>query len=109
MIVMGAHAVGLLGFIAIGVALIILGRLSQRLGKVTHARPYFIGNYVAAVLVWAGAVFRFYFITIAPPNLPAPDDKLVYILLSDGLPALGITLGLIVTWYYWSWLLAERD
>lgn len=104
-----AHATGLLGFVAIGVALIVLGRLSQRLGDVTHARPYYIGNYVATSLVWAGALSRFYFITRGQSILDASDGNLVYILLIDGLPALGITVGLMVTWYYWSWLLAERD
>lgn len=104
-----AHAAGLLGFVAIGVALIVLGRLSQRLGDVTHARPYYIGNYVAACLIWAGALSRFYFITRGQSILDASDGNLVYILLIDGLPALGITVGLMVTWYYWSWLLAERD
>lgn len=109
MINIAVHAVGLVGYFAIGIALIIIGRLSQRLGKVTQARPYFIGNYVSAGLIWAGALVRFYFITRGQADLPAQDDNLVYILLSDGLPALGITLGLLVTWYYWSWLLAERD
>lgn len=109
MIILVAHAFGLLGFFAIGVALIVLARLSQTLGKVTQARPYFVGNYIAAGLIWGGGLVRFYFITRAQSNLPAPDDNLVYILLSDGLPALGMTLGLVVTWYYWSWLLAERD
>lgn len=104
-----AHFAGLLGFFAIGVALIVLGRLSQHLGKVTQARSYYLGNYFAAVLIWAGALSRFYFITRGQSILDASDDNLVYILLIDGLLALGVTIGLMVTWYYWSWLLAERD
>jgi len=103
------HVVGLIGFMAIGVAMVVLGRLSQRLGKVTHARPYFVGNYLAAGLIWMGAIARFYFITGGQGNSEASNGNLVYILLIDGLPALGVTIGLMVTWYYWSWLLAERD
>lgn len=109
MMIAGADIAGLLGQVAIGVALIVLGRLSQRLGKVTHARPYFLGNYIAALLIWLGTLSRFDFITRGQSYLAASDDNLVYILLIDGLPAIGVTLGLMVTWYYWSWLLAERD
>ena len=105
----GADLAGLSGFISIGIALVVLGRLSQRLGKVTHARPYYLGNYIAALLIWIGSFSRFYFITGGQSILDASNDNLVYILLMDGLPASGITLGLLVTWYYWSWLLAERD
>ncbi|MGB7340469.1 MAG: hypothetical protein WBC91_16345 [Phototrophicaceae bacterium] len=103
------HIIGLFGFIAIGIALVILGRLSARLGKVTQARSYYLGNYLAACLIWLSVAFRFYFITRGQSNMAASDGNLVYILGVDGLLAFGITLGLIVTWYYWSWLLAERD
>lgn len=109
MIVSLAHIAGLLGYLAIGFTLIVLARLSKKLGEVTHARPFYRGNYLAAVLVWAGVLARFYFITGDQSNFTASDDNLLYILLIDGLPALGVTLGLMVTWYYWSWLLAERD
>lgn len=109
MILLGAHIAGLLGFFSIGFALIILGRLSQKLGRESLARPYYVGNYIAALLVWSGMFARFYFLTRGLPYLTAADGDLVYILLNDGLPTLGITLGLLVTWYYWSWLLAERD
>lgn len=103
------HMIGLLGFVAIGIALIVVAHLSRRLGKVTLARPYYYLNYLAACLIWVGVAVRFFFITRGQAYLEALNSNLGYILLSDGLPALGITLGLIVTWYYWSWLVAERD
>lgn len=103
------HSAGLVGLVAIGVALVVLGRLSQRLGRVTHARPYYVGLYLAAACVWGGAIVRLYFITRIQPALDAPESQFLYTLLGDGLPAIGLTLGLLVTWYYWSWLLAERD
>lgn len=109
MLAIALHLVGVIGYLSIGVALLVIAGLSRRLGHVTHARPYFIGNYLAAVLIWLGALARFYFITGGQGNPAASDGNLVYILLIDGLPALGVTIGLIVTWYYWSWLLAERD
>lgn len=105
----GAHIAGLLGYFAMAIALIVLGRLSQRLGEVTHARPYYRGHYLTAILICAGMLARLYFITRGQGSIQAANQNLVYTLLCDGLPALGITIGLIVTWHYWSWLLAERD
>ena len=100
---------GLLGYGGVAVALLVLARLSHRLGLVTHARPRYRWLYLAALLVLAGAGVRLFYLT----NSDLSDDNLkqnmVYILICDGFPALGITLALLVTWYYWSWLLAERD
>ena len=104
-----SHILGLLGQFAIGLSLIVLAHLSYRLGHVTHARSYFIGHYVATGLIWLGLAVRFYFITQGTGSLRAPEMQVLYTLITDGLPALGVTLGLVVTWYYWSWLLAERD
>lgn len=103
------HLLGLIGHFGVGAALVVLGALSRRLGSVTQARRYYIGLYLAAILVWLGLGARLYFITQGDQSLRAPNQHVLYTLLSDGLPALGVTLGLIVTWYYWSWLLAERD
>lgn len=105
----GAHLVGLVGYVAMGVALIVLAQLSKRLGDVTHARPYYRAYYLAVALIWGGMVIRLLFITRGQSFLDASNIKLGYTLVSDGLPAVGITIGLIVTWHYWSWLLAERD
>jgi hypothetical protein len=105
----GAHIAGLLGYIGMAVALFVLAQLSHRLGEVTHARHHYRAYYLAIALICAGIAARLYFITRGQASLQAANQKLVYTLLSDGLPALGITIGLIVTWHYWSWLLAERD
>ena len=105
----GFHIFGLLGQLAVAVALIVLARLSQRLGHVTHARPYFIGHYVAASFIMLNLLIRLYFITQGTELLRAASPTVLYTLVIDGLPAVGVTLGLVVTWYYWSWLLAERD
>lgn len=97
-----------LGFFAVGVALCILGLLSRRLGEVTRARSFYIGHFVAAVLVWAGALMKMLGV-VGQGSFTDAELIQLYALVSDILPALGITLGLLVTWYYWSWLLAERD
>ncbi|MCA9914047.1 MAG: hypothetical protein KC496_11885 [Anaerolineae bacterium] len=99
----------LVGSLAIGFALIVLGRLSRRLGNVTGSRKRFRWFYVAALLVGIGATTRYYIQTVLQAMPEAPSAKVVYTIISDGFPAIGITLGLVVTWYYWSWLLAECD
>jgi hypothetical protein len=103
------HIAGLIAYFAMGVALIVLAQLSKRLGSVTHARPHYRAYYIAVALIWVGILVRLIFITRGQAFLQASNIKLVYTLISDGLPAIGITIALIVTWHYWSWLLAERD
>lgn len=100
---------GLLGWTAVAVALFVLARLSRRLGMVTHAQPHYRGLYVAALLVFSGVAARLSYLTNFIGSGGDVTHNLVYIVLCDGLPAFGVTLGVMVTWYYWSWLLAERD
>lgn len=103
------HLLGLLSYFALACAMIVLARLSRRLGHVTHAKPYYWLFYLASAFIGGALGIRFYFITQIDPSLGAINDNLVYTLVSDALLASGVTLGLIVAWYYWSWLLAERD
>jgi hypothetical protein len=103
------HLAGLIAYFAMGVALLVLAQISKRLGSVTHARSFYRAYYLAVALIWLGTVIRLLFITRGQAFLQAAELKLVYTLISDGLPAIGITIALIVTWHYWSWLLAERD
>lgn len=100
---------GLIGFTAVAMALFVLARLSRRLGLVTHAQPHYRGLYLAALLVMGGVSARLGYLTNFIGSGGDLTHNLVYIVLCDGLPALGVTLGVLVTWYYWSWLLAERD
>lgn len=100
-------ALALLLWIGVIVTLVVLARLSQRLGAVTHARPYYRWYYGAAVLVGVGQVVHI--LTLQPPLAASPNLTILGMIMHDGFQALGLTIGLIVTWYYWSWLLAERD
>jgi hypothetical protein len=101
-------ALGALGMISIAVALVVLGRLSYRLGRVTGAGPSYRGFYVAAALVGIGAAARMSNLvgdTAASLNL---HQNVFWVFLYHGAPAAGLTLGVFVAWRYWSWLLAER-
>jgi hypothetical protein len=100
---------GLFGYFAISIAILVVSLLSRRLGAVTHARRYYLGMYFSAVLIWLGIVARVFFLTTPMASFQNLNQNTMYVLLCDGLPALAITLALLITWYYWSWLLAERD
>ena len=95
---------GLLGPLSLVILLVVVGLLSKRLGEQTHAKPYYLGFYVAALLVLISAAARVLHLT-----LDAPDSDIRWIVVEDGLPALALTIGVSLAWRYWSWLLAERD
>lgn len=98
----------LVGLISIFVVFIVMAQLSKRLGVVTRARPYYLGFYCAALLMGISIVVR---------AISNPTDTADAALQQDGivivfygiLPALSVTLGVIIAWRYWSWLFAERN
>lgn len=96
----------ILGPFSISAMLLLLGLLSKRLGSVTNAPRHYRWFYFASILVGIGAVLRFF--TLGR-NLTPQDAGILGIFLYNGLPALGVTIGVVVAWRYWSWLLAERD
>lgn len=99
----------LVGFFAVGITLILLARLSRRLGHVTQVRSYHRGFYVAAALVWVGFIARLVNLLTGVAGNTNLNQNILWIMLYNGIPAVGLTLGVVVAWYYWSWLLAERD
>lgn len=96
-----------LTYLGIAGAILTIAVLSRRLGSVTGARPYYLGMYIAAVMVMIGAILRLLPADRAQPEPVQPHIGVV--LLTDGLIALGVTVAVAIAWYYWSWLLAERD
>ncbi len=98
-----------LGQLSIIVALLVLARLSKRLGSQTQAKPYYRGFIVAALLMSISLVARVAngLWALAPPDALATSA--LWIILYSGLPALALTIGVVFAWRYWSWLLAERD
>jgi len=100
----------LAGLLSMSLALIVMGILSRRLGQVTRARPFYRGFYLAAAMVFAGVIFRvIHLINGVAEVADLSQNTTMWVLLTNGMPALGLTLGLVVAWRYWSWLLAERD
>lgn len=95
-----------LGILSIAIALVILGLLSKRLGKVTRAPGYYRVFYVAAGLLLISLFVRL--ADALNTRVPHADDPAAVILYL-GLPAFALTISLIIAWRYWSWLLAERS
>ena len=89
--------VALLGPVSICVMFVVLGLLSNRLGRVTRTRPYYVGFYVAALLVGASTLWR----------LVTPAGQAEASVGEVTLMALGVTLGAFVAWRYWSWSFLE--
>jgi drug/metabolite transporter superfamily protein YnfA len=89
--------------LSISVMLLVFGVLSRRLGRVTRAHAYYIGFFVASALVFVGAIVRIVF-----PSHHDLTPGVLWILLYNGAPALGLTIAVVIAWHYWSWLLAER-
>ncbi|NJL95646.1 MAG: hypothetical protein HC915_18905 [Anaerolineae bacterium] len=85
------------------------GGAQPPVGSGDAGRAYHRGFYLAALLVLAGVAVRAIHLTNGVASVRDLDQNgTIWVLLTSGLPALGLTVGLVVAWRYWSWLLAER-
>ena len=102
---------GSVGLASIVYALFILAQFGRKLGAVTKMKPYFKGYYVAASLVSVALVVRFVRASVfwAPRgSIPSLLNSSIFYLFLYHLPlVIGLCLGLLITWHYWSWLLKE--
>ena len=101
-----------IGTISIMFLLYILARLSEKLGAVTrmppHYRWFWVGIGFLAIAFLSQLIRITVFLTGQTSylwlNLP------IFYLITYYLPmAVGVTIGIAVTWRYWSWLLTERN
>jgi hypothetical protein len=103
---------GAMGLISVLYALVILAQFGRKLGAVTKMRPFYRGYYVAAGCVGLALVMRFIRASVfwAPhETIPSVLNAPAFYLLLYHLPlAIGLSLGLAITWHYWGWLLKER-
>jgi hypothetical protein len=109
--ILGA-VLGSLGLCSLIYALLILAQFGRKLGAVTKMRSFYKGYYVAACCVGLALVLRLIRASVfwAPPaTIPTLLNSPTFYLLLYHLPlAIGLSLGLAITWHYWSWLLKER-
>jgi len=87
--------------LSLAVCILILARLSKRLGAVTHTAPGYRWLYLSAVLTASGTLIRLLAI-----DQPALTESLA---IADNLVlGLGLLLSIVVAWRYWGWMLSER-
>ena len=102
---------GSLGLVAIIGTVLTLAAFSQRLGELRKMPPLYRGFYFGGACMSVALFVRFLRVSALVASAEGPSflkDDLFY-LLSYHLPlALGLTINLVVTWRYWSWLLRER-
>jgi hypothetical protein len=103
---------GSMGLVSLLYALMILSRFGRKLGAVTKMRPFYKGYYAAAGCLGLALIVRLVRATVfwapeaaIPPILSSP---LFYLVLYHLPLAIGLCLGLVITWHYWSWLLKEQ-
>ena len=103
---------GSAGLAAVLYALAVLAQFGRKLGAVTKMRPYYRGYYVAIVCVGLALITRLVRASVfwaeQPQSIPFLSEPLFQLLLYHLPLAIGLTVSLVVTWHYWSWLLKER-
>ncbi len=101
-----------LGTISLIFLFFILARLSEKLGAVTKMAPYYRWFWLGLGLMVIALIAQLLRIGVLLAKQASYLwlDTPAFYLFSYHLPmAIGITISLIVTWRYWSWLLTERD
>ncbi len=97
----------LLGPIALTFLLLALGFISRKLGRVTHAAPAYIGFWAAGLLSALATWVQLYSLQLAQTS--ELYDNAQWMVIYNALLATAVTVGLLVAWRYWSWLIADRD
>lgn len=103
---------GSMGLISLTYALLVLAQFGRKLGAVTKMKPFYRGYYVAACFVGLALIVRLIraSVFLAPPDtIPTLLNSALFYLFFYHLPlAIGLSVGLAITWRYWSWLLKEQ-
>ncbi len=103
---------GTFGTLSIIVLFYITAKLSERFGSVIKMSPIYRYFYLAILILLVSYMTNLLVvgIIITPEDSPAWLAAPWFLLLAYHLPlAIGVTIGLIVTWRYWSWLITERN
>ena len=101
-----------MGTISVMFVFFILARLSKKLGAVTRLPPFYRWFWVGTGFLGLALISQLLRITAVlteQTSYPLLNDPTFY-LVTYHLPfAIGVSIGLAVTWRYWSWLLTERN
>jgi hypothetical protein len=101
-----------LGTVSLIFLFYILARLSEKLGAVTKMATHYRWFWVGMGFLGIALIAQFLRISVLLTKQASYFwlDTPAFYLITYHLPmAIGITISLVVTWRYWSWLLTERD
>ena len=111
MIALGS-LLGALGTLSILLVLYILAKLSERFGSVIKMRPRYRYYYLALIFLFIGWIAQLLILAadLTSANIQNWLNSPWFLLMAYYVPlTIGVTIGLVITWRYWSWLVAERN
>ncbi len=103
---------GTLGVLSLVILFYILAKLSERFGSIIRMKPLYRYYYVALVFLMIGCITQFLVALEAsiPQNISVWFVDVRVLFVAYHLPlAIAATIGLTVTWRYWSWLVTEQN
>ena len=103
---------GTFGTLSIIALFYILAKLSERFGIVIKMPPLYRNYYVGMVILAIGYLTHLIVVIaiLTLEQIPAWLISPWFLLLAYHLPlAIGLTIGLYITWRYWSWLVTEQN
>lgn len=103
---------GTLGILSVIFLFYTLARLSERLGAVQKMSLRYRYYYVAIAFLAVAYLTQLLVSRAisAPEKFPNWLTSLWFVLLAHHLPlTVGVSIGMVVTWHYWSWLVAKHQ
>ena len=103
---------GTLGILSVIFLFYILARLSERLGAVQKMPSKYRYYYVAVVFLAVAYLTQLLVSRAisAPEKFPNWLTSSWFALLAHHLPlTIGVSIGLVITWHYWSWLITQHQ
>jgi hypothetical protein len=103
---------GALSTVSILILLYVLAKLSERFGTVIKMRPRYRYYYLGLIFLFIGWIAQLLIIAVdlMPISFQNWLNSSWFLLLAYYLPVtIGVTIGLVITWRYWSWLVVERN
>lgn len=103
---------GTFGILSVIILFYILARLSNRLGSVQKMPAIYRYYYIALFFLVIGYITQMLMIRISftPENFPNWITSPWFLLFAHHLPlTIGVSIGLVITWCYWSWLIIKEE
>jgi hypothetical protein len=101
---------GTIGTVSLVILFYILARLSERFGAVVRMSPLYRYYYLALILALISSTVHFMVARAEAADIPSWFTAPWFLLLAYHLPlAIAVSIGIYVTWHYWSWLITEHN